>query len=136
MPYDGSKVLGVSTFAGVQNAGPLQNWVEAFVKGNAGKAQVIAVLPSLKDGDVPKLLVIGQAPIEPTGDDETLVISEGKLPRDFSPQPLWQVKIGSYRLSCLPGFLLEHEGPLVGLMRSNTSLGLKVAGRYSSAIEV
>ena len=30
MPYDGSKVLGVSTFAGVQNAGPLQNWVEAF----------------------------------------------------------------------------------------------------------
>ena len=113
-----------------------QNWVEAFVKGNAGRAQVIAVLPSLKDGEVPNLLVIGQAPIEPTGDDETLVISEGKLPRDFSPQPLWQVKVGAYRLSCLPGFLLEREGPLVGLMRSNASLGLKVAGRYSSAIEV
>jgi chorismate mutase / prephenate dehydratase len=113
-----------------------QPWVEAFAAGNAGKAQVIASLPVLKEGEVPKLLVIGQAPVEPTGQDETLVITEGKLPRDFALEPVWQVKIGSHRLSCLPGFVLEHESPLVGLMRSNVSLGLKVAGRYASAIEV
>jgi chorismate mutase / prephenate dehydratase len=113
-----------------------QPWTEAFVAGAAGKAQVIASLPALKEGDMPKLLVIGQAPIEVTGQDETLVITEGKLPRDFTPQPLWQVKIGNHRLSCLPGYLLEHEGPLVGLTRSNTSLSLKVAGRYASALEV
>jgi len=113
-----------------------QPWTEAFVAGAAGKAQVIASLPALKEGEMPKLLVIGQAPIEMTGQDETLVITQGKLPRDFAPQPVWQVKIGSHRLSCLPGYLLEHEGPLVGLTRSNASLGLKVAGRYASALEV
>lgn len=112
-----------------------QPWTEAFMTGHAGKAQVIAALPVLKEDDMPKLLVLGQAPVEPTGQDETLVISVGKLPRDFSPLPLWQVKIGNHRLSCLPGFLLEHEGPLVGLMRSNAALGIKIAGRYASAIE-
>lgn len=112
-----------------------QPWTEAFIAGRGGKAQVIATLPIFKDDMVPKLLVIGQAPVEPTGHDETLVISEGKLPRDFTPQPLWQVKIGNHRLSSLPGFLMEHEGPIVGLMRSNTSLGLKIAGRFASALE-
>ncbi len=113
-----------------------QAWTEAFVNGKAGKAQVIACLPSIKDSMVPQLLVIGNAPVEASGDDETLVITEGKLPRDFAPQPLWQVKIGQHRLSCLPGFLQEHEGPLVGLTRSNPSLGLKIAGRCNSAIEI
>jgi chorismate mutase / prephenate dehydratase len=112
-----------------------QPWTEAFIAGNGGQAQVIAALPLLKEGDVPKLLIIGQAPAEPTGQDETLVISDGKLPRDFVPQPIWQVKIGAHRLSSLPGYLLEHEGPLVGLSRSNASLSLKVAGRFTSAIE-
>jgi chorismate mutase / prephenate dehydratase len=112
-----------------------QPWVEAFVAGKAGAAQVLCALPALKEGEVPKLLVIGHAPVEATGQDETLVISEGKLPRDFAPQPLWQVKIGAYRLSSLPGYLMEHESPLVGLMRSNSALGLKVAGRIASAIE-
>jgi chorismate mutase / prephenate dehydratase len=112
-----------------------QPWTEAFVAGAAGKAQVIACLPVLKEEAMPKLLVIGQAPVEASGQDETLVITEGKLPRDFVPQPVWQVKIGNHRLSSLPGYLSEHEGPLVGLMRSNASLGLKVAGRYASAIE-
>jgi chorismate mutase / prephenate dehydratase len=113
-----------------------QPWVEAFMLGHGGKAQVIASLPILKESELPKLLLIGQAPVEASGFDETLVISEGKLPRDFTPQPMWQSKIGNLRLSCLPGYLTEHEGPLVGLMRSNASLKLKIAGRYSSAIEV
>jgi chorismate mutase / prephenate dehydratase len=113
-----------------------QPWTEGFMAGNAGKAQVIASLPVLKEDEAPKLLVIGQAPVEASGQDETLVISTGKLPRDFLPQPVWQARIGAHRLSCLPGFLLDHESPLVGLMRSNASLGLKVAGRFASAIEV
>jgi chorismate mutase / prephenate dehydratase len=113
-----------------------QHWVEAFLNGTGGKAQVIACLPAIKNESEPQLLILGNAPIEPTGQDETLVITEGKLPRDFTPQPLWQVKIGQHRLSSLPGFLTEHEGPLVGLTRSNASLGLKIAGRYASPIEV
>ena len=113
-----------------------QPWVEAFIAGRAGKAQVIASLPVIKEDAMPKLLLLAQAPVEASGTDETLVITEGKLPRDFSPQAIWQSKIGNLRLSCLPGFLTEHEGPLVGLVRSNASLKLKIAGHYSSAISV
>ena len=112
-----------------------QPWAEAFVGGQAGAARVIAALPVIADEAMPKLLVIGQAPVTPTGDDETLVITSGKLPRDFAPEILWHGKSGGLRISSLPGFLLEHESPLVGLVRSNASLGLKLAGHYSSALK-
>jgi len=112
------------------------NWVEPFMQGMGGKAQVIGVLPVVKDSDMPKLLVLGVAPAQATGEDETLLISKGSLPRDFSPQPVWQAKVASYRLSSLAGFFSEHESPLISLSRSNPGLGLKVAGRYASAIEV
>jgi chorismate mutase / prephenate dehydratase len=111
-------------------------WVDACVAGKAGAAQVIAALPVIKSGDAPELLVFGTAPVEATGNDETLIITQGNLPRDFALQPLWQVKSGPWRLSGLAGFHSEHEGPLVGLIRSNMSLGLKLGGRYASAIEV
>ncbi len=113
-----------------------QPWAEAFIAGQAGAARVIASLPVIADGAAPRLLVMGQAPVTPCGDDETLVVTTGKLPRDFAPEPLWQAKSGNLRLSSLPGFLLEHESPLVGLMRSNASLGLKLAGHYGRAISL
>ena len=111
-------------------------WTEAFVEGKAGQARVVACLPFLREDTVPKLLVFGHSPSEPTGDDETLLVSDGKLPRDFSPAPLWQIKVGAQRVSCLPGFLSDHESPLVGLNRSNALLGLKIAGRYPSPLEI
>jgi chorismate mutase len=111
-------------------------WVEAFVHGKAGRAQIIGALPVLREDAQPKLLIFGHAHAEPTGNDETIIVSDGNLPRDFAPAPLWQVKAGARRISCLPGFLSEHESPLIGLMRSNATLGLKVAGRYPSPIEV
>jgi chorismate mutase / prephenate dehydratase len=111
-------------------------WIEACVSGKAGQAQVIGTLPVIKGDAAPQLLIFANAPTEATGDDETLLITQGNLPRDFGLQPLWQVKNGPWRISALAGFHSEHEGPLVGLMRSNSSLGLKVAGRYPSAIEM
>ncbi len=111
-------------------------WIDACVAGKAGSAQIIGALPIIKGEDVPQLLIFGNAPMEATGHDETLLITQGNLPRDFALQPLWQVKSGPWRLSALAGFHSEHEGPIVGLTRSNISLGLKVAGRYPSAIEV
>lgn len=110
-------------------------WVEAFAAGQAGTAQVIGALPVVSEAAMPNLLIIGNAPQEATGRDETLLITQGNLPRDFPVQPLWQVKSGAYRLSALAGFFSEHESPLVGLGRSNKSLGLVVAGRYPSAFE-
>jgi chorismate mutase / prephenate dehydratase len=111
-------------------------WMEAFATGQAGTAQVIGALPVLAEDKMPKLLIIGNAPQEATGRDETLLVTQGNLPRDFPVQPLWQVKSGAHRLSALAGFFSEHESPIVGLGRSNKSLGLIVAGRYPSAFEV
>jgi chorismate mutase/prephenate dehydratase len=114
-----------------------QNWAEAFVEGCAGAAGVIAGLPVLAaENPMPALLVLGHAPMISSGDDETLVITKGKLPRDFAPEPLWQGKSGGLRLSALPGFLAEHESPLIGLVRSNAALGLQLAGHYSRAISI
>lgn len=106
-------------------------WIEPFLHGHASGAQVFGCLPSQTGDDpVPRLLLIGLIPGEASGDDQTLIITDGKLPRDFSPHPEWEAKVGAHRLSALPGFLSEHESPLVGLMRSNPTLKLKVAGRY------
>jgi chorismate mutase / prephenate dehydratase len=110
-------------------------WADAFVAGKAGAAKVIAVLPFIAENPVPRLLVFGHAPFSPSGEDETLILTRGSLPRDFVPTPLWQVKIGSYRLASLPGNLSEHESPLVGLVRSNASLELCVVGRCPSPFE-
>ncbi len=112
------------------------SWAEAFAEGRAGEARIIGILPVLAGAPVPELLIFGHAQALATGDDETLIVSDGKLPRDFLPQPRWQLKSGSRRISSLPGFLSEHEAPLVGLMRSNAALGVKVAGRYPSPCEV
>lgn len=111
-------------------------WGKAWLEGHAGGAQVIGVLPFLTTKATPRLLVFGHAQPEQTGADETLVVTDGQLPRDFSPQPLWQMRVGELQLTSLPGFLSEHNAPLVGLTRSNGSLALTVLGRYPSPIEI
>lgn len=111
-------------------------WTDAFLEGRAGRAQVIGCLPFVNDGPIPQLLILGHAAAEPTGSDETLVITDGLLPRDFVPGPLWQARVESRRLTSLPGFLNEHNPPLVGLKRSNERLAIMVIGRYPSPLEV
>jgi chorismate mutase/prephenate dehydratase len=112
------------------------DWADAYAVGAAGGASVIASLPVLREGPVPELLIFGHAEALATGEDETVLVSNGKLPRDFLPAPLWQIKSGERWVTSLPGFLPEYEGPLVGLLRSNPNLGLKIAGRYPSPIEI
>ena len=114
-----------------------QPWAEAYLDGKAGAARVIAGLPVIAGDEAqPSLLVLGQAPTGETGDDETLVVSTGRLPRDFPLAPLWQAKSGALRLTALPGFIGEHESPLLGLARSNAALGLRIAGHYSRPISL
>jgi chorismate mutase / prephenate dehydratase len=111
-------------------------WVKPFRDGAVGKAQAIGCLPFLASGAAPKILIFGHAAQEATGDDETLVLTNGPLPRDFTPQPLWQMKCGAAQLSGIPGFLSEHSAPLIGLQRSNGALALTIVGRYPSPIEI
>ena len=114
-----------------------QPWAEAYLDGKAGAARVIAGLPVIAGDEAqPNLLVLGQAPVDETGDDEPLVVSTGRLPRDFPLTPLWQAKSGALRLTALPGFIGEHESPLIGLARSNPALGLRIVGHYSRPISL
>jgi hypothetical protein len=111
-------------------------WVQPFREGAAGKAQAAGCLPFLGASAAPRILIFGHAAQEATGDDETLVLTNGPLPRDFAPQPLWQMKSGTTHVSSIPGFLSEHSTPLIGLQRSNDALALTIAGRYPSPIEI
>src|SRR5262249_34697213 len=74
-------------------------WTKAWLEGHAGPTQVIGVLPFLTTAPIPRLLIFGHAEPEQTGPDETLVLTDGQLPRDFAPEPLWQMKTGDLRLT-------------------------------------
>jgi hypothetical protein len=109
----------------------LEPYLAQYVSGPAARVQVMGVI----DLATPeKLVIIGQSPAEPTGKDETLVVSRGSLPRDFPVRPVWSAPSGALQLSALPGFLSEKEAPLLGIIRSNGALGLKVAGRYPAQV--
>ena len=106
-------------------------WVEPFLANHGSQVKVTGVLPVIQaKGDLPRMIIIGHSPAEASGDDHTIIISPGRLPRDFAPHPVWEAKSGDYRVSCVPGFLSEHESPLASLVRSNPQLKLTVAGHY------
>jgi hypothetical protein len=78
------------------------------------------------------LVVLGFAVSEPTGEDETLVLTSGHLPRDFVPKPVWHLKLADdVHLTALPGYMSISEQPLVSL-KGNAGLKLKLLGRYPS----
>ena len=111
-------------------------WLDAFLAGRAGKAQVIGCLPWMTPpASLPQAFIFGHGIAEATGSDETLLITDGQLPRDFTPAPLWQTRIEGKRLTSLPGFLSEHNTPLINLKRSNAPLALTLLGRYPSPLE-
>ena len=98
---------------------------------------ITGAVPFVTGKDAPELIVISHAPIEPTGQDETVVVSAGQLPRDFAPAPLWRCKLdGGEWLTSLPGYLLATEMPLVSLTHSNDDLALCVLGRYPSPLTI
>jgi chorismate mutase / prephenate dehydratase len=111
-------------------------WVAPLLAGKGGKARVIASLPFLSATPEPKLLVIGHTLSEATRHDETLVLTHGGLPRDFPLKPVWELRNGDHRLAALPGFLSERENPLMGLIRANGKIGLKILGHYPSPMGV
>ncbi len=100
----------------------------------SSKISVIAALPVLSGQPQPQLLVLGQLAAEPTGKDETIISCNGGLPRDFPVKPNWQGTSGVQQIVGLPGFLSEKEAPLLGIIRSNARLGIKVLGRYPAVM--
>ncbi|CAN5246733.1 hypothetical protein BH10PSE7_BH10PSE7_43070 [soil metagenome] len=100
-------------------------WPEPFLKKRAGDARVICCLPFLAEAVTPRLLVFGHAPPEPTGNDETLVISK----EPAQTKSLWQAEIGDHFVTSLPGFLSGSDPLLAGVS------GLIIAGCYPHPLE-
>ncbi len=116
---------------------PIGHWPRALAQMDASGLSVSGALPFLAGNPVPDLLVVSHAPAEPTGEDETLILSAGQLPRDFTPAPLWRAKLdGGHWLTSLPGFLAISEMPLVSLTHGNDDLALRVLGRYPSPLAI
>lgn len=112
------------------------DWTRILQKAPEGAgARVVSLLSASSNKPSRSLVVLGRAVSEPTGEDETLLVTTGKLPRDFVPKPVWHLKLSDeYHLTALPGYLTTSEQPLVSL-KANTALALKVAGRYPSPME-
>lgn len=109
------------------------NWLKHLENSDFADMSVILALPCASS----HIIILGKTANEPTGDDETLLVSTGRLPRDFVPAPLWEVTTANGQtLTSLPGYLSTSEGPLVGLMNGNSALALKIVGRYPSPFEV
>ena len=112
-------------------------WIDHLNDDAFADIQVIYCLPWSDGEKSGRMVVLGRAPSQRTGNDETLVKTSGNLPRDFIPGPLWHTTTqDGHTLTSLPGFLSTSDSPLVGLMRSNNELALKVLGRYPSPFEV
>jgi chorismate mutase len=116
---------------------PGGDWPHVLTEDDFQALSVTGVLPFIAENPDPELLIVTQAPSEPTGQDETLILSSGQLPRDFVPAPLWRTKVarGAW-LTSLPGFLSTAEMPLVSLTHNNDALALHVLGRYPSPLTI
>ncbi len=112
-------------------------WLDHMTSSEFSDIDVILTLPFTSNETANHIILVGRIPAVPTGDDETLVMTKGRLPRDFVPAPLWETKtIDGHCLTSLPGFLSIGQSPLIGLINSNPNLALKVLGRYPSPFEV
>lgn len=98
-------------------------WIEPYRQGFAGSAQTICCLPFLTREPMPRILIFGHAPPEPTGADETLVVGDTELPASVNSR--WRQKIESRFAAGLPGYLSGDDLPYPGLA---------VAGRYPSPL--
>lgn len=111
------------------------NWVSHFQDEQFSDFSVVLNLPFQADGDSDNIIILGKTTNQPTGDDETLLITRGRLPRDFVPAPLWEAQTADgHTLTSLPGYLSTSESPLVGINSGNSELALKVLGRYPSPL--
>jgi len=104
---------------------PGSDWAQSFAAA-AGGAQVIVTLPVLATGSQPQLLVFGHAAPQPSGDDETLILSAG--PASQFPAALWQAHSGTAMITGVPGFLDDGFSTLPA--------GARIVGRYPRPIKV
>lgn len=103
-------------------------WAEHIAAAAGAGVRLIGSLPAIGGRAIPDLVIFGHAEAQPTGGDDTIVVSHGSA----APGVRWQAASGSRTVSCLPGFLSDDE------VRSAFSAGTGaiIAGRHPRSIEV
>lgn len=105
-------------------------WAETFASAAEAGVRVIGALPVLGSG-TPATLIFGHVDSQPSGDDETILISRAEL---AGSAPLWQCRSGAFVITSLKGFLAVGESIPTSL--PDGSPGPLVAGRLPRPIEV
>jgi chorismate mutase / prephenate dehydratase len=111
-------------------------WAGWFARSPSSGVRLIASLPVIKQGHSPLLLIFGHAEPQPSGDDETVVISRPHLVPSGLPAPNWQVTSGSWTVDAFPGFYLSTQTPLASIITEENDRAFLVAGQIPSCIEV
>jgi chorismate mutase len=103
-------------------------WADYLASAAGNGVRLIGALPVIGSAKIPELLVFGHADAQPSGEDDTIVISRGPVIAGAR----WHAASGSWTVSCVPGFLSDEE------VRAVMPLGAEfiVAGRYPRSIEV
>lgn len=111
------------------------DWARHLIKQGADGARLIGALPVLGHGEAPDLLVIGHAEPQPSGNDETILLTTSALPKGTWPSPRWQKRSGNLLVTSLPGFLAQDSPVLASIMLGLADLSPFVTGRIPSSIE-
>ena len=104
------------------------DWADVMTDG----PRVIGALPVLKDGTVPRMLIIGNVEPVASGGDETVLLSAAPLPVSTQQIQRWHSRSGAWHVTCLVGFSAEA----LAFSVTDPGLNLRVAGRYPASIEV
>ena len=103
-------------------------WASWLSSQQAQAIGVVATLPVIAERKMPDLLVFGHADPQPSGQDETILISPDPLPAS-KMQLRWQGQSGDWHVSGYGGFLANSDIQGLG---GNVFL----AGRCPTSIEV
>jgi chorismate mutase/prephenate dehydratase len=110
-------------------------WAERIVTRSASRFSVLAGLPPLGSTErPPDFLVVGKGEAQPSGDDQTILISRDHLPAAGSLPPSWEARSGEWIVSGIPGFLRADDPDLAATAAAQPDLQLDIAGSIPTPI--
>lgn len=106
-------------------ASPGSPWADWISSNSGSGVAVIGTLPVCASGGAPDLLIFGHAEAQPSGEDETIILSPEALPVGYR----WQVRSGAWHVTSKAGFLAAGD-----IAREGSHC--IIAGRCPISIEV
>ena len=110
-------------------------WADGLATMPADGPQLIGSLPVIQAGGPPRTLIAGYVQPQPSGDDETLLLTRQPISTGDLPAIRWQMRSGNWTVSGLAGYLESSDGVFTALMTTCKSLSPRIAGRIPRPIE-